>query len=102
MNVTEEQLSRVERVDSTPERAPKFGLDRPYDGDFIFNGTKVRFMATTPGGIEELRLVYQEYKIFSKSETMHLQVSDKNCQLKFLLVLQKFKDFQKIIKIILI
>ena len=57
MNVTEEQLSRVERVDSTPERAPKFGLDRPYDGDFIFDGSKVRFMATTPGGIEELRLV---------------------------------------------
>ena len=65
MNVTAEQLSRVERVDSTPERAPKFGLDRPYDGDFIFNGTKVRFMATTPGGIEELRLVYQEYEIFT-------------------------------------
>ena len=61
MNVTEEQLSRVERVDSTPERAPKSGLDRPYDGDFIFDGSKVRFMATTPGGIEELRLVIFQF-----------------------------------------
>ena len=57
MNVTNEQLKRVSRVDNTPETAPKLGMDRPYAGDYIYSGDddELRFMATTPGGIEELR-----------------------------------------------
>ena len=75
MNVTDEQLFRVFRVDDTPETAPKLGLDRkvekftlqrkskatdfstkqrPYDGEYFLHRESLRFMATTPGGIEEL------------------------------------------------
>ena len=57
MNVTNEQLARVTRVDTTPETAPKLGMDRPYSGDYVYSGDdeNLRLMATTPGGMEELR-----------------------------------------------
>jgi len=56
MNVTNEQLARVTRVDTTPETAPKLGMDRPYSGDYVYSGDddNLRLMATTPGGMEEL------------------------------------------------
>ena len=46
MNVTDEQLCRVFRVDDTPETAPKLGLDRKVEKFILQRNTEATDFST--------------------------------------------------------
>ena len=55
MDEAKDSIGKSFRVDTDPEKPPSLGLDRPYDGNYYINESQaLRFIATMPGGLEEM------------------------------------------------